>query len=489
MADFLANLLAFPPEKKVSAKEWDKNAVEYVKGLAGVTAQTWAKPVDKQNILDLLNPSVNTLAYLFALCGQLQFLGKDKARIDDALNRSVIFFTSFDPTQARYAGEAWRSLLEWALDAYPKLGVQDFTPITTAMLRLDPTAGTFTSSHLRLVRMCMEVGVPSQALPILDKTIYSYPQPPPKNLPEDLLCEIQSNDFSSNFITPKSGLTFMPLKSEYILEYYLLGAHIYLGLHSYSRARLFLEYVLLYPSPSHACSALQVEAYKKYILLGLLAQGKSYGLPRTHDPQAMRSIRACGKAYEALLDCFEKREWSKFQAEVEVGMSIWSEDGNLRFVKEVSDALLRYRVLDLQKTFATLPVSRVAANLRMSADQTLRLLEEMIRQTYLHATITPSATSAPGDAVLHFTQNQHEESSQIDLEDQTKRIESLINYLHDADRRLQLSKEYVDYQKRSKRMAGPDGDLADQMDLTWDAPIAGLAEDNEGEGDEDIMAA
>ncbi len=474
----------------MSAKEWDKQAKEYAQELAKISSQTWAKPVDKQNILDLLNPAVNTLPYLFALWGQLQQAGKDKARTDDAVNRSVMFFTSFDPVQARYAGEQWRSLLEWAFDAYPKLGVQDFTPITMAMLRLDPTAGTFTSSHLRLLRMCIAAGVPSQALPVLDQTIYAFPQTSIKGVPEELLCDIPVDDLSNTFITQKSGLTYLPLKSEYIIEYYLLGAHIYLGLRSYSRARLFLEHVLLYPSPSHTSSALQVEAYKKHVLLGLIAEGKSYGLPRTHDPQTMRGIRACSKAYEALSDCFEKREWSKFQAEVDVGMQIWNEDNNLRFVKEVSDALLRYRVLDMQKTFATLLVGRVAANLGISADNTLRLLDHMIRQNYLHATITASPTSQSGDAVLHFTPNQQEESSQLDLEDQTKRIESIIHYLRDADRRLQLSKEYVEYQKRSKRMVGPDADLADHMDLTWDAPIAGLAgDDEEGDGDEDIMGA
>ena len=55
----------------------------------------------------------------------------------------------------------------------------------------------------------------------------------------------------------------------------------------------------------------------------------------------------------------------------------------------------------------------------------------------------------------------------------------------------------MDFTKRNKRSAqaaGPDGDVADPMDVSWDAPII-MDEEDElggeegmGSGDEDIMA-
>ena len=480
MAEFVAQLLQFPPEKQTSAKEYDKQAIDYVKGLSKVPEAQWLKHVNKQNILELLNPAVNSLPYLVALYTQWSNAGKDRARHEDALNRSVIFFSSFDPVQIRYAGEYFRVVLELAFEFYPQLGMKDFSPLWTAMLRLDPTAGTFTSSHLRLVRLCLARGVPSQALPILDKNIYAFPMTPPKNLPEEPLCE--EHELSSSFITAKSGFS-LPLKSEYVLEYYLLGAHIYVGLRNYSRARLFLECVLLTPTIAGSCSALQSEAYKKWILLGLLAQGKTYPLPRTHNQAVMKSMKSVGRAYDALAETFEKRDLKKLQAEMDAGSQIWHEDGNLRLVREVHDALLRYRVIDLQKTYATLPVSRVAKHLGLPADQTLRMLSEILREGQINASITQASSGSPGDAVLHFhiTAAQQPDG---DLEAQAKRIEDLTIFIRDADRRLQLSKEYIEYAKRSKRgAAGPDGDLGEQMD--WDPPIGDLDDD----GDEDIMGA
>ena len=485
MADLLPALLAFPPEKQVSTKEYDKQATEFVKGLTKIAETTWTKGISKQNILDLLNPAVNSLPYLFALIAQWHAAGKDRARNEDAYNRSIVFFSSFDPIQIRYAGEHWRNLMDFAFDLYPRLGVRDFSPLWTSMLRLDPTAGTFTSSHLRLVRICLEYGVPTQALPILDKNIYAFPQAPPKNLPDEPLCE--DHDLSTGFITTKTAIS-LPLKSEYILEYYMLGAHIYIGLRNYNRARLFLEYVILTPTVGNTCSALQTEAYKKWLLLGLLATGKSYPLPRTHNQAVMKSLKSVGKAYEALVESFEKRQHLKFQAEVDTGMQVWHDDGNLRLVKEVSDALPRYRVSDLQKTYAAVPVSRVASHLGSTPEQTEHMLVDMLHSNHLNGFVTPSATGSAADAVLHFHHTPPSNpGSDTDLQAQTKRIENLVSFLRDADRRLQLSKEYVDFQKRSKRGgAGPDGELAEQMDLSWDPPIGGVDEED---GDEDIMAS
>lgn len=489
MADALPTILAFPPDKHVSAKEYDKQISNYLKNLDKLADSTWTKAINKQNILDLLNPAVNTIPYLFALNDQCHAAGKDRTRIEDALTRSLVFLTTFDAVQVRYVGEQWRVLMEWAFEWYPKAGMRDLSPLSISMLRLDPTAGTFTTNHLRLLRLCLEMGVPSQALSILDKNIYAFPQVPTKNIPDDLLSE--DHDLSNAFITAKSGHSLI-LKSEYVLEYYLLGAHIYIGMRDYSRARLFLEYVILSPSSQHAYSAFQAEAYKKWVLVGLLAQGKAYPLPRTHDQQAMKSMRALSKAYEALSENFEKRKWRKFAAEMEAGAQLWNEDGNLRLVKEVGDALLRYRVVDLQKTYAALPVSRVATHLSLQADITLQILTDMIRQGHLHASVTPAHNDQPSDAVLHFhpPSGSSSATNDTDLEAQTLRIQALISHIHGASHRLELSKEYVEFAKRNKRAGiaggGLDGDLADQMDLTWDPPITGTAD---GDGDEeDIMS-
>ena len=57
------------------------------------------------------------------------------------------------------------------------------------------------------------------------------------------------------------------------LTYFLYGAMLYLGLKNWKRALLFLEIVIVSPATNTA-SMIQVEAYKKWVLVGLLLKGR-----------------------------------------------------------------------------------------------------------------------------------------------------------------------------------------------------------------------
>lgn len=485
MAD-LKGLESFPPKRRVTDKTWDEQAKDFVKNLNTLHSNTWTKPVNsKQSLLDALNPAFSTIPYIYALNHHHSLVNKDKGRAEEWINYATVFLASFDPVQIRYVDEQWRYLLDVSFQVLSGLKIRDLTPIVTGLLRLDPTGGTFTFNHLNLVRHCLHVGCPSQALPLLDKDIYAFPQKHPKSAPEELLNE--ESEFSTGFITETSAIAGKP-KVEHVLEYYLLGASIYIGQRKFSRARLFLEYIILTPSSVHGCSAFQMEAYKKWILLGLLSEGRRFPLPRTNDQQMLKAVRATSKAYEALAEDFEKRDYLKFLAEAQTGNEVWQGDGNMRFVKEAGDALFRFRVVDLQKTYAALPVSRVATLLNMQAGSVQQTLSDMIRAGQLNASITPSSA---GDAVLRFHPSAPVKTTTEgdSLEAQTKRIEELVASIKDADRRLRLTNEYVTHERRAKRSGmGPDGDLAEQMDLTWDAPMGGVQDDDE-DGDEDIMAS
>jgi COP9 signalosome complex subunit 3 len=499
MADHLAVMRSFPPDKPkgsspsstesgFSPSELDKKINAYLNQLDRLPKAAWTKAVDKKGLLELLDPSVNSIPYLKCLNDATQTLRKQDAEGAELLfNQACIFFASFDPVQVRYVGELWHSLWLWAAAYMQALELLDQRILSTALLRLDPSAATFTTLHLRFVRQCLSAGTPSQALPILDQNIFAYPQTLPKNVPTEPFTA--DYDLSNAFITSESGFT-EKVKAEHVLEYYLLGAHVYIGTRNYQRARLFLEHVMLHPTQHHTASSLQVEAYKKWLLIGLLSEGKSFPYPRTVDTGVWKSLKALGKAYEALVENFEKRDTLKYRAEAEVGAQNWVDDGNMGLVSEAGQSLVRYCVADLQKTYAALPVVKVASYLGYSPEDTFTMLTQMIRQSSLNASLAPGATA--GEAILRFNlaASASNTTQQLDLEAQTKRIEKLIAAVRDADRRLQLTKEHVTIAKRNKNTPAADADLADQMDLTWDAPGTGSNVPmlvDEDDDDEDIM--
>jgi COP9 signalosome complex subunit 3 len=138
------------------------------------------------------------------------------------------------------------------------------------MLRLDPSLSCFTSTHTLFAYFCLRTKAFQVALPVLDKDIYHFPCSPDKYAYLPLPCA--HHDTSSTYITTTSGLTSKPSYRDH-LTYFLYGAMLYLGVKDWERALLFLEVVIMSPTSNNA-SMIQVEAYKKWLLVGLLLKGR-----------------------------------------------------------------------------------------------------------------------------------------------------------------------------------------------------------------------
>lgn len=145
-------------------------------------------------------------------------------------------------------------------------------PVQDAILRLDPTGSVLTSSHLLFVEQCLKHRTFSLALPVLDKDIYHIPSSIEDKFATTAIeepCDPQAAP--SSYITIGSGLT-EELDGHRILEYFLYGAMIYMGLSNWQRALHFLEIVIR--APTRSCvSKVQLEAYKKWILVNLIEYG------------------------------------------------------------------------------------------------------------------------------------------------------------------------------------------------------------------------
>jgi COP9 signalosome complex subunit 3 len=146
-------------------------------------------------------------------------------------------------------------------------------PIRTAILRLDPSSACFTSNHELFLRLCLEAREYRVALPILDRDIFYFPSPPNialVHINPPFPCS--PHEFSSTFITTASHLS-AKLDHTHHLQYFIFGAMIYMKLKDWERALHFLEIVITCPAANTA-SMIQVEAYKKWILVHIVANGQ-----------------------------------------------------------------------------------------------------------------------------------------------------------------------------------------------------------------------
>ena len=146
-------------------------------------------------------------------------------------------------------------------------------PIRSAILRLDPSSSCFTSSHLIFVHLCLETREYHEALPVLKNDIYHFPLNSDKGASGPSTRFACSNhESSSAFMTVASNLSDK-LEYQDHLKYFLYGAMIYIGLRDWERALLFLEIVIASPT-INTTSIIQVEAYKKWVLVSLLLKGR-----------------------------------------------------------------------------------------------------------------------------------------------------------------------------------------------------------------------
>ncbi|KAL8912898.1 MAG: hypothetical protein Q9171_002192 [Xanthocarpia ochracea] len=451
----LPQLLSFPPHPPPPVPLVDAAYDKEIKSLRRVLNDTPANALTAGapyggDLLEILDPSINTLPFLYVLLAHLS-AGKRKATtIGSPLwFKALIFLDRFDPVQIRYVGTEFRRLVVCVKDMAlaGKKPIAAVRPIGAAILRLDPSASCFTSTHLLFVRLCLEARTFRAAKPILDKDIYEFPLSA-KTLPSGVLACSQ-HDTSAGFITDRSELSDT-ISYRDPLCYFLYGATIYMALKEWQRAILLLEAVLTAPSKGQS-SQIQVEAYKKWVLANLLAYGEVPGsLPRTTDSRTAKHVRSLGKAYEALGKIFKE------------GILKEHDDYNLSLVLQVLDAYRQFTIAKLESTYVALPLSEVSRRSSPNPNdhpETAQYIATMINSGQLNATIEQNHQDLQS-WVLRFTasssigpQSRTEQEQYEELKRQTARTAQVAEHVRETDRKLSLNKEYINWLRQKADMA------------------------------------
>lgn len=125
-----------------------------------------------------------------------------------------------------------------------KCPMRGITLLTQAILKVQRNKSQLTSIHSDLCKICLVAMCFKPALEFLDV---------------DITCISGIED------------------AKYLLLYYYYGGMIYTALKNYDRALYFYEVCVM--TPAAAVSYIMLEAYKKYILVSLILNGKIVYLP------------------------------------------------------------------------------------------------------------------------------------------------------------------------------------------------------------------
>ncbi|EFQ98902.1 COP9 signalosome complex subunit 3 [Nannizzia gypsea CBS 118893] len=462
-------LLSFPPLAEISDVEYDKTIRAFcvnVKKLS-VNALVGSSTNGQGNNLEILDPALHSVAYLNVLLAYYQVAQKsDKSSFQpggEGWKKALLFFETFDPIQVRYAGREFTRLVEIiaSIANSPYQSLLAVQPLKNALLRLDPSCSTLTITHTLFVRTCLKANACRAALSVLEKPIFHIPASVDKTYHKRAqILPCVKDQSSSTFITDTSGLAGKITHQTY-LEYYLYGAMIYMIRKEWDNALRFLHIVMAAPV-TNAVSKIMVEAYKKWVLVRLLAKGQVSDLPRGIPPFAVKIYKSLSRPYEALAEIFRDGTLQRLEAEMMVGIDVWDKDGNACLVYQLPAANRRFSILKLEKVFSAISIPEIANRVSYECGSTQELEEyiaSMIADGQLNARLV-QASEPSGPTVLRFGKDDvsmdmsTESQLWVDLVKEKNRINAMIDNIARVDVRLELGEDYIDGLAKAQRRAG-----------------------------------
>lgn len=223
------------------------------------------------------------------------------------------------------------------------------------------------------------------------------------------------------------------------LSYYYYSGVAFCALKNFSKA--CESFHLALSIPTTVISAIQIAAYKKYILAALLNHGEMPALhSKTISQLLVRSLDSLCSTYVEFSRSF-KRGVDESRDFLEKNVNELKKDGNVGLVKQAIESLVRGRILRLTNTYVTLSLKQIADSCRLaSVSAAEKALREMIALGVLCATIDQRAGMVrfdESDDKLYSRDWSNKLQAHID---QVSNINSAIK---DKDRQLQLSNSYL----------------------------------------------
>lgn len=222
--------------------------------------------------------------------------------------------------------------------------------------------------------------------------------------------------------------------------FFYYGGICYLGMKRWTDAVEWFKAVIA--APAIVPSAIQVEAYRKYVLASLLASGSVESAPRYTNPQLLRHLKQLSQPYDELATAYGTHSTDDVHKCAEVNHDTFRKDANFGLVKQVIKSLYRRNIQRLTKTYLTLSLEDIAKQVKLpnTADAE-RLILQCIEKGEIFATISQK------DGNVSFQENpeQYNSTQTLQLLDSNlKRTLELLSVLQSTEENVSLSSKYLE---------------------------------------------
>ncbi|KAK5987264.1 COP9 signalosome complex subunit 3 [Cladobotryum mycophilum] len=403
-----------------------------------------------QPFFQLLDPELNSIGYLYILD-----IVHNTPTTQPAIDRKWLqdetlqFLLKFDPQQMRYVGTLFRNLLELIASGTlfsPRVSIELLAHV---ILRIDPTSSVFTSAHLLMVKLAYDTNCVEPTLKVIDSDILFYP-PTSRSMENKMLYDREDLDADA----PPSAAFNDAVKASSVLEYQLLRSLIYISRRDWAKAQAALEQIITHPVKEKGVSKIMADSYKKWVLVGLLNEGRAPTLPSSVYGGAKNAYTTLSSAYNDVAVLFHTDDASQLKATFAEHTQTWLDDGNATLIEEVKKAYQKWHIINLRRIYHQLSVSQIR-NATLSAEtaaplkddqETLNLISGMIASGMLKGSFKSEEyeSMTEGEFTKSIAQSHHN-------------IEALSRQYRIANDRLSVNKEYLKFVLREQKRSDKDG--------------------------------
>lgn len=376
--------------------------------------------------LTVLNPTANTLGYLYILTARLDHAGAGLA----LLPQIVAFCEGCTPGPLAFVPERVNI---FASKLIKQQNIVEVLPaLATFVQRYPWNRDIFTATHTVLLHACVMTRNYHVALPVL-----AHP-----------VSQVDKGIYPFNYI-------------DNLLYHYYAG-FIFISLRRWAEAEEYLEMVVAAPITTTP-SAIQVEAMKKLALVHLIRHGTLKPMPRYVPQLFTKMIRQ--SPYGQLIKAYPAGNLVQI---IEKETKAFLQDYNLGLVREVLENAPRWKLRTLTKTYLTLSLAEIGKEIGMEDASALRrLVEDMIKVGEITATLDKDTLTFIDEKPIFSPADVEKALAEAQM--QCKRLAAL-------DQQIGRSKEFLQKALKDRDTGGGmawAGHGADESDLMWAEELGG----------------
>lgn len=241
------------------------------------------------------------------------------------------------------------------------------------------------------------------------------------------------------------------VRSEDTRLYFYYGAICYIAGKHWIQAGQFLETVI--SSPALMPSAIQVDAYKKYVLVSLIHKGEVPQLPRTTSQQVSRACKQLAGAYEELATSFQTRSYEDAHKCVENGEEVFIRDHNMGLVRQALSALHDLNIKALTKTYMTSTLKDISDQTTLPPQQVEVRILKLVEKGQLSAKIHKKE----GYVAFQEQEGSYASPEMVSfLETQIKNTLAIHTWVVGLDRNIEAGERYLTRQLQGSRFGDDD---------------------------------